>query len=306
MHPSLSTRLVMTPKIIAEAYARGENVTELMRVNSGRDQNTEDIIEAAYDLQSGSYIDALKQPDFLEYKIKYGAAIASEILDLVAPLSILEPGIGEGTTLTFVLDAFEDKPKHIHGFDISWSRVAHCRRWLVERGYPSCFLSRASLLNMPYQSNSFDVVYTSHAIEPNGGNEEAILRELYRVTSKYLLLLEPSYEFASPEAQSRMNRLGYCQDLVKLAGRNGMHVVKHELFPLVANALNPTAITVIEKNTSMSAAEPRLVCPMYQTSLEVFDGVFYSEDSMRAYPSLKNVPCLATEDAVTASAYRKF
>ena len=40
-----------------EAYAQGRNVTAVLRELSGEQNNTKEIIEIAYDLQGGSYIE---------------------------------------------------------------------------------------------------------------------------------------------------------------------------------------------------------------------------------------------------------
>ena len=293
----------MTPKALKEAYARGENITELLRQESGSGHNTEEIIETAYDLQSGSYIKALESPDMLKHKTDYGAAIASEIAELTSAGSILEPGVGEGTTLSFVTRALENKPAHIHGFDISWSRIASCRKWLQVQSCEESYMSVASILHTPYLDNSFDVVYTSHTIEPNGGNESGILAELYRITSQYLILLEPGYELADDEAKARMRQLGYCRGLVDHAEKLGMKVVKHELFKHTANPVNPTAITVIAKNPDAPSVAPKLACPRYLTPLADYSDSLYSADSLRAYPKIKDIPCLRCEDGVIASNY---
>ena len=42
---------------------------------------------------------------------------------------------------------------------------------------------------------------------------EALLRELFRVTKKKLVLFEPSYELNSEEGKVRMDRLGYIKDI---------------------------------------------------------------------------------------------
>lgn len=225
---------------------------------------------------------------------------------MTTPGSVVEAGIGEGTTFSFVLKHLVDSVRHAHGFDIAWSRIATCRKWLKHNGLNDVFLSMASLLHMPYKDSSFDVVYTSHTIEPNGGNEEPILKELFRVSSRYLILLEPAYEFASEESRSRMERLGYCRNLVGVAEGLGMRVVKHELFAHCANPMNPTAIIVIEKDANAMPAIPRLACPRFGDSLADFDDSLYSEVSLRAYPKIKGIPCLRPSDGIIASAYNKF
>jgi ubiquinone/menaquinone biosynthesis C-methylase UbiE len=296
----------MHPKELLEAFKRGENITEILRKKNQSEANTLEIIETAYDLQTGSYVSDLEDSEVRELHKNYGDAIASEISALTKPQSILEPGVGEGTTLSFVSQAFEQFPAHIHGIDISWSRIACCRNWLKSEKVESALLSIASLFNVPYAENSFDVVYTSHTIEPNGGNERPILEELYRIASRYLILVEPGYELASKEAQERMLRHGYCTSLVEHAEALGMKVIKHELLSFSDNLLNPSAITIIEKNPAAASVVPQFVCPRYSTPLKEFPDSLYSPESLRAYPKIQGIPCLRTEDGVVASAYDKY
>lgn len=296
----------MNPKALKEAYDRGENITELLREATDSQQNSEEIIETAYDLQTGSYVRALDSPDMFEHKQEYGAAIAAEISKLTSPQSILEPGVGEGTTLSLVTKALGQTPLHVHGFDISWSRIAACRHWLSGQDCAKAWLSVASIFSTPYLDNSFDVVYTSHAIEPNGGREPAILAELYRIASQYLILLEPGYELAGKEQRSRMERLGYCRGLAEHAEKLGMEVVRHELFEPTVNPQNPTAITVISKTPSSKTVAPTIACPRYLTPLTESADSLYSAESFRAYPKIKGVPCLRTEDGIIASRFEEF
>ena len=296
----------MHPKKIKEAFARGENITSLLKKVADHKQNTEEIIETAYDLQSGSYVKLLDSPQHKAHRELSGKGIAAEILNLTNPKSILEAGIGEGTGFSFVVQNIGESIQYAHGFDISWSRIATCRNYLEKQDMSNTFLSVASLLHMPYVDNSFDFVYTSHAIEPNGGHEEPILRELYRVTSRYLILLEPGYELASPEAKARMEQHGYCKDLAGCAGRMGMRVIKNQLFPHTGNPMNPTALIVIEKQPGANSAVPQLACPRFGDPLEDSVDSLYSSQSLRAYPKIKGIPCLRIGDGIIASAYRQF
>ena len=296
----------MHPKELFDAYQKGENIVTLLKESLDSDNNSEEIIEISYDLQNGSYIKALENPDMYQQVTNYGKAIADEMLALTSVSSVLEPGIGEGTTMSFVLNNLGDNKPHAHGFDISWSRIACCRSWLESQGHPDVYLSIGSLLQLPYCDSCFDVVYTSHTIEPNGGAEKAILNELYRVTSKYLILLEPGYELANQEAKQRMDKHGYCRNLVKTAESLGFDVIKHELFPYTSNPLNPTAITIIVKNADASPQTPKLACPSYQCPLTDYGNSLYAPDSLRAYPKIQGIPCLRPQDGIIASAYPKF
>lgn len=123
----------MHPKEIKDAYDRGENIMALLKKTTKIDRNTLEIIETAYDLQTGSYVKTVQEPKMKAYKIEYGNGVAQEILSLTTPSSILEAGIGEGTVLSFVLDGFGELKAQIHGVDISWSRLACCRNWLQKQ-----------------------------------------------------------------------------------------------------------------------------------------------------------------------------
>lgn len=294
----------MHPQELSKAYRNGENITSLLKAAQKQSDNVEEIVEIAYDLQAGSYIKALAEEEYRDQKVQYGKAVAKEILSLTSPSTLLEAGIGEGTTFSFVIDALASGKLEAHGFDISWSRVAECRYWFEELGHSDVALTVASLFHIPYADNSFDVIYTSHAVEPNGGMEKDILKELYRVASRYVVLLEPAYEFASDEARVRMESHGYCQNLAGHAKALGMRVVKHQQFVFAAtNPLNPTGLTVIEKAPEAPSSVPQLICPRYGGDLDDHGGSLYSPDSMRAYPKIQGIPCLRRNDGIIASAY---
>nr|MBA3531836.1 class I SAM-dependent methyltransferase [Ardenticatenales bacterium] len=236
-----------TPRQLEELYRQGQNISAFLRKEQGVEHNTREIIEVSYDLQTGSYVAAMQDEKIARLKEEYSREIASIILALCEPNSILQAGVGEATTLSGVLQNIPDDIR-AYGFDLSWSRVAYAKRWLGSKGLTNTLLCSGDLFNIPFLDNSVDVVYTSHSIEPNGGNEEPILRELYRVTRKFLILLEPAYELASDEARKRMDSHGYCKNLKGISDQLGYNVLQHKLFPYFANPLNPTALTIIQKN----------------------------------------------------------
>src|SRR5262249_39646285 len=141
----------------------------------------------------------------------------------------------------------------ILGYDISWSRCHVGRRHLEAHGIKTN-LFVGELEAIPLPECAVDVVFTSHAVEPNYGREAEILSELYRVAGRFLVLFEPCYELASPEARSRMEHHGYCRGLRETAERMGCKVIAHRLIDTPINPLNPTAVMVIEKGADVSGA----------------------------------------------------
>lgn len=293
----------MHPMELKRRFEAGDNITALLKHEVGSDHNSEEIIETAYDLQAGSYIAALSDPDMAAHKQAYAEQIAREIEALGPVNSLLEPGVGEATTLGLVVEALASPPPHVHGFDLSWSRVAHAKRWLSNRGQGSVQLSVASLLQMPFQNNAFDVVYTAHTLEPNGGREREVLAELARVASRYLLLLEPSWRHADAAGRARMERLGYVRNLDEHAKSLGLRVLRHEPFPHTANPLNPTALTLIALDPGAAPSTPRFACPRHREALVEQDNAWFSPQSLRVYPRLGGLPVLRPESGVLASAW---
>lgn len=297
----------ITPKQLKRMYDDGQNVSEFLRKHKRLQDNSEEIIEISYDLQAGSYVEAMRNPDKIEYQKRYTSELCATITSLCSPVSVLEAGVGEATTLSGVLTGLGADVQGF-GFDLSWSRVAYANRWLDSCNVRNAELCTGSLFHIPFGPDSIDVVYTSHSIEPNGGHETQILKELFRVARRFVVLLEPGYEFASDEGKARMTFHGYCKNLRGAAESLGYDVLLHQLFPLTANPLNPTALTVIKKTDSPPPcpANSTFACPKHKTPLEPVVGGLFSPEALVVYPVLAGIPCLRTENGIFAGKFRDF
>jgi SAM-dependent methyltransferase len=292
----------LLPWDLRAAFERGENLMALLRQSAGGEVNSERAIELSYDLQSGAYIEALGREPYFQRKLVYTRCLGEVMTELGGGRSLLDAGMGEGTTLWGLLSQMQEPPAVVHGFDLCWSRLGVGRRWLREK-LPELEVQMctASLLELPYADNSFDLVYTAHAVEPNRGREAAIMQELMRVCGGHLVMLEPAYELADEAARERMDRLGYCRGLADRARELGFEVLRHELFAGNWNAKNPTALLVLRKPGAVALEQPELVCPAFRTPLRRLQDCFYSDQSMRAYPVIGGIPCLRSSQGVVAS-----
>jgi ubiquinone/menaquinone biosynthesis C-methylase UbiE len=295
-----------TPRELKALYGNGANISALLREEKGTRFHDEHIIEVSYDMQTGSYIRHLDDPEFARYLSNYAGELARVIASRCRPESILEAGVGEATLLLQLIRAMGYAPRTTCGFDISWSRTACGKRWLDSGGAPGATMVTGSLLNIPFSDDSMDVVFTSHTVEPNAGNEEPILRELYRVARKLVVLLEPDYDSAPEEARKRMHSLGCCKSLKGVCETLGFKVVEHRLFPFTANPLNPTTLLVVEKATSAPRPAEILACPRYKTPLERMGEAYFSPEGLVAYPILGGIPCLRVESGILASKYPEY
>lgn len=302
---ALVSEIAMTrPSLVdlKEAYARNQNITGMLRAAGGRG-NEQSAILIAYDLQAGSYVRALDDPARRASLERYVGAIA-EVLRPLEPAGLLEAGVGEATTLRGVLERLAGpSPVPAIGFDISWSRTHVARNYLADTGV-AAGLYVGELEHIALPSDSVDVVFTAHAVEPNHGREAEVLRELYRVTGRYLVLFEPAYEFASPEARARMEAHGYCRGLGRIARENGWEVIRHELLGVSTEPLNPTAVLLVRKSDRPVAwGPPGFACPSCGAILRRGDEAWFCASEGLAYPVLRGLPCLARHHAVLASRF---
>lgn len=285
---------------IKELYDNNENIISFLKEQSGESLNDLESILISYDFQAGSYIQyAEKNSDYLN---KYTDALAKIINSLTPFNSIIEIGVGEATTLGNLLKKI---PAGIsaYGFDISWSRIFYAQQYLKKQSIDSCTLFTGDFFNCPLTDNSIDIVYTSHSIEPNGGKEKEALEELYRITNKYLVLLEPAYDFATEEGKSRMIKNGYITKLYETVKELNYKIIEHRPFKISSNPLNPTGLTIIEKSANAKTEKNKspLACPITKTGLIRNNEAFYSPESLLAYPIIKNIPCLTPQNAIVAT-----
>lgn len=284
-------------------YAHGNNAMAWARANSKQSANAVVSTLIAYDLQAGSYVArARENPDYVR---KWCGQIAELIRPYVqAGDHVMEVGVGEATTLAGVIKAVNSQNINAMGFDISWSRIKVAQEWAAEN-LVDMRLFVGDLFRIPLADNSIEVIYTSHSLEPNGGKEQMAIAELLRVARKAVVLIEPLYELASPDARKRMAEHGYVRNLKSSAEKLGAIVVKYGLLDLSSNPLNPSGVVLMVKPEPPQRGDPELwagwQCPMTGVSLFDHGDFFYAEEVGIAYPVLRGVPLLRAEHGVVAS-----
>ena len=289
------------------AYSRGQNVTNFLRLENHLTFNTPEVIETAYDLQAGTYIEYTLQN--LEVQTAYVNELSEVLNSYISSVeTLLDVGSGELTTLSPLINKLRITPREIYAFDISWSRIylgLEFARKVAKELFPRIRPFVADILELPIPDKSIDICTSSHALEPNGQNLKKILIELFRVTRDKLILFEPYYEANSLEGQRRMDSLGYIKNLKDVVDNLGGNVIETIPIKHITNHLNPTFCFVITPpptdKRETDSIENAFTLPATNYPLVRIDNFFYSSETGLCFPILKDIPILKSSNAILAT-----
>jgi SAM-dependent methyltransferase len=285
-------------KSMINDYRAGVNLTK-------KYGSTLDTLEVAYELQSGEYTRIAKENKtsqqliFAEITRHTKSLVQIDCLD-----SFLEIGIGEGNSFLGLITEMELIDCSFWGIDISWSRLSWAKNnfELLEKNIS---LACASAFSIPLPSDSIDLVFTVHAMEPNGSKEIEFLREMMRVSCEYLVLVEPDFEKADSQQQGRMSSLGYVTDIRKSIAELDLEILLD--IPLQNNfaveggvAINAASLFILRKRILRdSKIDPCFVAPNVLEPLDKVSSGFMSEGGL-FFPELDSIPFLRPSDALLA------
>lgn len=275
------------------AYNEKLNLTELLK-SEGFGINSK-AIEVIYDLQAGSYT------RFDQENPENNPRLVAEVVNAIAPhlescSSLLDVGTGEGTSLIPLMKKL-NLDIESYALDISWSRLSFAVSNSILHSTNFHF-AVGDMLNIPMANSSIDVVLTIHAIEPNGGRELEVLKELARVSKKRVILVEPDFDNSNSEQKSRMQRLSYIGSLEEAIRAAGLALIDKVPLSYNLNPLNCASIYILkpdtEKQTSKELA--RWVDPIFHSELAQYEGGLRNVEGLW-FPVLKGIPFLRQEDA---------
>ncbi len=303
---------------LKDMYQNDVNIMEFFRKNSeDKNSNSIDAILTSYDLQSGSYIESYESEEFADnlhingekisirmrdFKDKLGDYLAG-LIDNYEYKSILEAGVGEATSMVPLVKRLRNKNAKLYGFDISASRIKYAKNFAAKYYDGQINLFVADLLSTPFDDNKFDIVYTVHAVEPNTNNCERVVKELYRITNKYLILYEPSYELGNEDTKKNIEKHKYIKNLRSVVEKLNYEIVKYELAPLGTYS-NQAAIMIIKKNNNNLCNDKiSFDCPLCKSKLDATNDGYYCNCCYRLFPKISGIDLLREENSVIFSKY---
>ena len=285
---------------IRDLFGKGLNVTEAL-VSSGIPITVE-VIELLYDLQAGIYTEFADQnKGFMDLFAKELNGIVGDYF--LKAKSVLDCGTGEANTLIPLLTSFSHF-SNVLAIDSSWSRLSWAKKNLQRHNITGVGLAVAAIDKIPLKSDQVDLVFTIHALEPNGGREFELLSEMVRVSKKYIILVEPDFETASSPQKERMQKLNYIQDLRPVFRRLGLEIVLEQNMETFSNPLNQSCVFVLEKkietDPQAKLSEISWVDPIFlENGVDYFGGRYFP--SGHWYPVLQGIPFLRASDGMYAT-----
>ena len=277
-----------------------------------------DSVESHYDRISGSYVKNLtknerkkwgvvngevQQNTYAQYCID-GMKERMQYMEKNAPFeNMLEVGAGELTTFCSLIDVMTIDQPDFFAIDLSLNRLRHGRAFAQEKKI-KINIAKASAFALPYQDNSFDVVFTSHCLEwmPKHMFKQAV-DEICRVSKKHVFLFEPTYEYAGFLQKMKMRTYSYMRGLVpylknkKHIDIKSSYVMKHSY-----NAFNQTSChhLIVDINDGVTNSTD-YACPKSHSKLELKEGSYFCFESQLGFPIFDDIPVLDLDYSLQVS-----
>jgi len=277
-------KLTYRPNIsfLKKLYLNKTNINQYLRKKTNLSEK--EIIKLSYDIQSSSYV---KKYNY--YKSKKILSQVIKEINSTNYKSLMDFGCGELTSFYTLINNIKTKNKFFVAYDLSFSRILIGKKFLKKKKKTiklKLFSNNSNRIPLP--DNSIDIVTSCHALEPNKKNANKILKELWRISKKKLILLEPNNQLGDKLIKKRFKKNNYILDLEKKIKKitSRYKIINNEFN---SNPLNPASIFILEKNSKKSN-KFNFLNPEYNNDiLKKKLNFYYSEKTGQIFPIVDDI-----------------
>jgi UDP-perosamine 4-acetyltransferase len=158
----------------------------------------------------------------------------------------LDFGVGNGFNARHLCRIFPSA--RFTGIDISQSRLDYASQWMGTMPNLQLIQMNGAELQLPDQS--YDVVYSCHALEQMESVVEPAVSEIFRVLKPggRAILLEPVFQHGDIAQRLYLTRYDYLRSLLDALGRHPtIRVVENFTVGIQGNPLNQSSLVVLDK-----------------------------------------------------------
>ena len=277
-------KLTYRPNIsfLKKLYLNKTNINQYLRKKTNLSEK--EIIKLSYDIQSSSYV---KKYNY--YKSKKILSQVIKEINSTNYKSLMDFGCGELTSFYTLINNIKTKNKFFVAYDLSFSRILIGKKFLKKKKKTiklKLFSNNSNRIPLP--DNSIDIVTSCHALEPNKKNANKILKELWRISKKKLILLEPNNQLGDKLIKKRFKKNNYILDLEKKIKKitSRYKIINNEFN---SNPLNPASIFILEKNSKKSN-KFNFLNPEYNNDiLKKKLNFYYAEKTGQIFPIVDDI-----------------
>tara|TARA_Y100000768_G_scaffold370768_1_gene336842 strand:+ start:144 stop:1034 length:891 start_codon:yes stop_codon:yes gene_type:complete len=227
---------------------------------ASRDVNN---VKKKYDDIAGSYVDDIKRENkkcliqsgnnvlecYGDIK-EYYAYCISNIIQNFNSKRVLEVGAGE-LTQYYLIKKYLDKKKfgleRSCALDLSLKRLEIGKKFLNSKNQ-NIEIFQGDAQKMPFKENEFDFLYTCHCLEQVPHLFEACLKEMLRVSKKYILLIEPSYELTNIVTRNYIYKKHYIKISDKILNKTLKNISYKRFKMPIFQYIDGAELVIIEKD----------------------------------------------------------
>lgn len=244
-------------------------------------------VKKKYDQLAGLYIDnftkgdaksVIELPNNKIVQIKgnikdYHSECLSKIIIKTKSKSILDAGAGEFTQFYLLKKKLINRNYKLHkdaGLDLSFNRLYKGKKFLKQNKLKIDYVIQADASKIPFNDSSFDLIYTCHCLEQIPKLFIKSVQEMVRVSKKFVILIEPSYELSNNTTKKRIFVKNYVRITDKVLSEiKGVSNIFRKKLP-IREYLNGAEMVIIEKSIKFNnykREEIKLISPKSQKLL---------------------------------------